>query len=270
MLKNGSGRNLASFSESRPYFHHWYHEAGFINPCKLNAKIIFENELSSKRTEFFFFFWIIIGLRKNPEARVGGAKIRFPSLWGEKTSSHGLHHQQLLDMSSSHQEPGERGTQTTHNWNQEDGEAGTQSTRNQNQEHAEAGAQSTHIWKQSDKIWPGPSIPMARKCTLLGGPDIPVISPLLQLLRSHRHSWRSSMEVRIHPFYYGVLNLLCEWLPQVSKFHVRKRRKWSRSSTGTGTTGTQPLNSNLYTEDWAGRETAPRHGGSWGHWGIDK
>lgn len=181
-------------------------------------------------------FWIIIGLRKNPEARVGGAKIRFPSLWGEKTSSHGLHHQQLLDVNSSHQEHGERGTQTTHNRNQEDGEAGIQSIHNPNQEHAEAGAQSTGNWKQSNKIWPGPSIPTARKCTLQGEPGIPMISPLLKLLRSAGTAgglqWRSEY---IHPIMVCLTYL---WVPATGikiPLLKEKRRKWSHSSRETGT-----------------------------------
>lgn len=63
------------------------------------------------RTEFFFK--IIIGLRKNPEAGVGKTKIRLTSLWGEECSSHGLHHQQLLDLNSSYEEHGETGTVNT-------------------------------------------------------------------------------------------------------------------------------------------------------------
>lgn len=188
-LNNGSGRNRASFSKAGcTSFHHWYHEAELINLKKLNAKIIFKMKSLFNRTEFFF--WIIIGLRKNPEAEVGKTKIRLPSLWGEECGSHGLHHQQLLDLSSSHQRHGEAGAQsTTHNH--------TIRTRMCGGRHSQH-TMGTRV----TKIWQGPSIPTARKSTLLSGPGIRMISPLLQLLgvpQAHLQVYNGGQDQSIIP-----------------------------------------------------------------------
>lgn len=174
------------------------------------------------RTDFFFL--IIIGLRKNPEAVIGRAKKRLTSLWGVKYSSHGLHHQQLLDLSSSHQEHGEIGAQTTHNQNQEYGEAGTQSTN--------------RVTNQSDKIWQGSSIPTARKSTLLSGPDIRMISPLLELLRvlqAHLEVYNGGQDKHYITVCLTHSVSGCHRYQNFT-FEREKKTMTSQSSTETGTT----------------------------------